>query len=144
MSDLAIAPHNGCPSVPAHPSNANVNANLASTTAKTIPGAFNGPSNTLGSVNQWLANVCCWTSAWNYQSQGTQYDDFGNFNYGATGTALGILSSALMWAGGLVKNINYWSKGQSNPYSNQPYTNSPQKTNMIAQGIQYAVNGCTN
>jgi hypothetical protein len=92
-----------CPSVPAHPSNANVTANMASTTAKTIPGAFNGLSNTLAGFNQWLANVCCWTSAWNYQLQGTQYDNCGNFNYGATGTASGIPSSALMWAGGLVK-----------------------------------------
>lgn len=75
---------------------------------------------------------------------GKQYDDFGNFNYGATGTALGLPSGVLMNAAGVVKNFNYWSKGQSNPYWNQPYTNDPQKMAMIAQGIQYAQNGCTN
>ena len=71
-----------------------------------------------------------------------QYDDFGNFKYGATRTALGLPQAAVMWAGGLVKNINYWSKGQANPYRNQPYMNDQHKMSMIAQGIQYAQNGC--
>jgi len=43
-----------------------------------------------------------------------------------------------------VKNLNYWSKFQGNPFWNQPYTNDPAKMAMIAQGMQYAQNGCTS
>lgn len=76
----------------------------------------------------------------NYNAAG--FDDFGNFSYGATGTALGIPSDALLLGAGMAKNVNYWSKGRSNPYSNQPRWNDPHKMNMIKQGIQFAQNGC--
>ena len=152
MLELATPPKTGtksCPSVPAHPANANVNANMAQTNAaKPIP-LVGGSALTASTVNaaSWFNNVCCWSSPWNYQADANgnwqpQYDDFGNFNYGATGTALGLPQAAVMWAGGLVKNINYWSKGQANPYRNQPYMNDRHKMSMIAQGIQYAQNGC--
>ena len=37
---------------------------------------------------------------WDYKQQGKQYEDFGNFNYGATGAALGLdLTTLLRMAG---------------------------------------------
>jgi hypothetical protein len=112
----------------------------------TSMGAY-GPLDPLSSkvidAGRWFSNICCWKSSWNYQKgDNPQYDDFGNFNYGATGAALGIPSGALMSIAGFKKNIDYWSKFQSNPYSNKPFSNDPNKMKMIAQGIQYAKNGC--
>jgi len=151
---LGLCAANPCPPVPPHPPNANVNANMAAVSPG--PNPFGLPGNidsissaTYSAINwsarfqSWAQNVCCWNSAWGYQSQGAQYDDFGNFNYGATGTALGLSSSELLIAAGIVKNFNYWSKGESNPYSNQPLTNDPHKMDMIVQGIKFAKNGCT-
>jgi hypothetical protein len=102
------------------------------------------PASTLArNAFRWFGNVCCWTSPWNYQAQSPQYDEFGNFNYGATGTALGIPAPILVGAAGLKKNFDFWSKGQSNPYSSQPHTNAPSKTRAIMNGIQYARAGCS-
>ena len=69
----------------------------------------------------------------NYNASG--YDDFGNFNYGATGTALGVSSNALLFGAGVAKNVNYWPKGKGNPHSKQPPWNDPHKMDLIRQGI---------
>ena len=105
-------------------------------------------SATVVRLTAWVENICCWSSTWNFQGGDNgnaylpQFDDAGNFNFGATGIATGVPSSALMWGAGFAKNLNYWSKFKANPYSSQPYTNDPHKMAMIAQGIQYAQNGC--
>jgi hypothetical protein len=104
------------------------------------------PSATLFGIqfSQWFQRINSWTSAWNYNALDPKYDDAGNFTFGATGKALGLPASAIMWGGGLKKNYDYWSKGEPNPYFSFPYTNAPHKMLMIAQGIQYAQNGCNH
>jgi RHS repeat-associated protein len=95
-------------------------------------------------LKTWLQNVCCQDSPWNYKTQGQQYDNAGNQNYGATGTSLGIPGGVLETTAGLKKNYDYLSKGKINPYWNQPFMNDPTKTNAINEGIQYTNNGCSN
>lgn len=146
------AAQKSCPSVPLWPPNKpSVNANMQqSQSPQPIPGLglVSAASTNLTRLATWFGNVCCWSSTWNFQggddgsSYLPQYDNAGNFNFGATGVAAGVPATALMWGGGLVKNVNYWSKGKPNPYRNQPYMNDPAKMAMIARGIQYAQNGC--
>jgi RHS repeat-associated protein len=133
-----------CPAVPAHPPNASVNANMLQTSASVpVPDQYGGllTEKTIQG-GMWFHNVCCWSSLWGYQSQGVQYDDFGNFNYGATGIALGIPRPLLLGFAGIVKNFNYWEKGQLNPYWSKAWMNATSKTKMIDQGITHAKNGC--
>ncbi len=136
-----------CPPVPPHPADVSVDGNIAYTEAIsdfTVPGAL-GPSIPVGKIVApfvWFRDVCCWSSPWNYNAIGREYDDFGTFDYGATGVALGIPNNVLLGAAGIAKNLNYWSKGQSNPYLDQPLWNDPQKMDMIVQGINYAHLSC--
>jgi Bacterial toxin 44 len=106
---------------------------------------FNPAAAGLITLNTWFQNICCWDSAWNYNAKGQAYDNAGNQNFGATGTALGFSPSTLLIAAGLKKTfVDYLSKGKLNPYLFRPYMNAPAKTNAIQQGIQYVNNGCTN
>jgi len=128
-----------CPPVPLAPPNQSVDANIKETQRNAPPFTGLDASRGLDKIDRWLNNVCCWTAAWNFQQGGkTQFDDFGNFNYGATGAALGIPGAVLTRAASIKKFYDYWSKKKSNPYGG----NAGQKTAMIKLGIQYFQNGC--
>jgi hypothetical protein len=103
-----------------------------------IPGVVGSGLGAAANFSKWLKNVCCWSSPWKYQadSKGNwqpQYDDFGNFNFGATGTALGLPSPVVMSGGGLAKNWNYWSKGQWNPYWVETQ-DTPKESDLVLAG----------
>ncbi|WAH54532.1 polymorphic toxin type 44 domain-containing protein [Pseudescherichia vulneris] len=78
---------------------------------------------------------------WDYKNQlGHQYDDFGNFNYGAVGTAAGFPEQVLLRGAG-------WAQGHSgngNPakfgvwYGAAPYGDDPADQVWIRAGIDYA------
>jgi hypothetical protein len=77
-----------------------------------------------------------WASILEADKQGYQYDDAGNFNYGATGTAIGIPSSVLLKGADAYKNfMNFWHNKPMNG-------NEPQKNDMIQKGIDYVKNEC--
>ncbi len=40
---------------------------------------------------------------WDYKQQGRQYEDFGNFNFGATGAALGLSNYVLLRGAGIAQ-----------------------------------------
>jgi len=76
---------------------------------------------------------------WDYKNQPTmkanlQYDAFGNFNYGATGTALGLTSIQLQSMAGLFNT----SDGSGIPFISPPYGDRTQDNYQIQQGIAYA------
>ncbi|MEE1925290.1 polymorphic toxin type 44 domain-containing protein [Pseudomonas sp. 148P] len=76
---------------------------------------------------------------WNYKRQGRKYEDFGNFNYGATGTAAGISEEVLLRGAGWAQS----QAGTSEPefgswWSNAPYGDDPKDQRQIKAGIEYA------
>jgi hypothetical protein len=72
------------------------------------------------------------------------YQDFGNFNYGATGAAAGIPQQVLLRAAGDAQIAAGTSQpGWGTPTSlSGPYGDDPQDQAMIMLGITYAQNGC--
>jgi len=135
----------GCPAVPTAPPGANVNQNMAK--AK-IQGIFN-PLAPL-----WFYNQVNYGGAMDYKTQGAQYEDFGNFNYGATGTAAYAPSFTLLRAAGWAQRGHPSSPQFGgnpgslpgmvlNPFGGTaPYGDDPHDQQMIQQGIQYARMGC--
>jgi hypothetical protein len=143
---FALAPSKaGCPAVPTHPSGANVNQNMAK--AK-IQGIFN-PLAPL-----WFYNQVNYGGPMDYKTQGAQYEDFGNFNYGATGTAAYAPAFTLLRAAGWAQrghpsspqfggNPGSLPSMVLNPFGGTaPYGDDPHDQQMIQQGIQYARMGC--
>lgn len=78
---------------------------------------------------------------WDYKNIfGRQYANFGNFNYGAVGTAAGINKEILLRAAG-------WAQGKSGTreeensvwYGASPYGDDPVDQGWIKAGIDYAI-----
>jgi hypothetical protein len=85
---------------------------------------------------------------WDYKQQGREYADFGNFNYGVTGTAAGFTEAALLRIAGWAQvqagtsrpewgvPVTLWQAllgvgGQA------PYGDDPQDQYWVSQGIKY-------
>ena len=75
---------------------------------------------------------------WDYKQKGSEYQDFGNFNYGVTGKAAGIPDQVLLrgagWAqeqaGTSQSNWGHW-------WGSSPYGDDPQDQAQIQAGINY-------
>ena len=84
---------------------------------------------------------------WDYKQQGP-YDDFGNFNFGATGAALGYPDSILLRGAGALKALERRLRHQpdppdvGSPFGDPPYGNERDKQEMIRRGIEYFKHGC--
>jgi type VI secretion system secreted protein VgrG len=84
---------------------------------------------------------------WDYKQQGG-YDDFGNFNFGAMGAALGYSDSVLQRGAGGLKVLERAFRHQQtppafgSPFGAYPYGNELQKQEMIKRGIEYFRRGC--
>lgn len=77
---------------------------------------------------------------WNYKTRiGRQYENFGNFHYGAVGTAAGISSPVLLRAAGWAQSKS--GNGQSKDghwYGSPPFGDDPTDQFWIKCGIDYA------
>ena len=77
---------------------------------------------------------------WDYKQQDSIYEDFGNFNYGATGTAMGIPPDILLrgagWAS--IKADPNRRRIYGTPFGDKPYGDDPRDAFWIIQGINYA------
>lgn len=76
---------------------------------------------------------------WDYKQKGRDFEAFGNFNYGACGTAAGISEEVLLRAAGWAQS----RAGTSNAAFGQwwgdiPYGDDPQDQEWIKAGIAYA------
>lgn len=75
-----------------------------------------------------------------YKQQNRLWAEFGNFNYGATGTAAGIPENILLQAAGVAQ----WVAGTSNTakwgyfFEKPPYGDAPEDQRAIREGIAYA------
>jgi RHS repeat-associated protein len=134
-----------CPPVPVHPAGADINKNMA--LAKN-EGIFN-PLAPL-----WFRNQVDYGKPWDYKTQGSQYEDFGNFNYGATGTAAYAPAFTLRRAAGRAQRGHPASPQFGgdpgslpsiflNPFGGTaPYGDDPNDQSQMNLGIQYARMGC--
>ena len=76
---------------------------------------------------------------WDFKQRGPQYENFGNFHYGAVGTAAGISREILLRAAGAAQSragtsnieFGYW-------WSAAPYGDDPKDQHWIIKGIDYA------
>ena len=65
-------------------------------------------------------------------------EDFGNFNYGATGAALGLTEDELHRAAGAKQILDHWEEpsGYTDPLA-YPYGDDPRDAAMIRKGMEY-------
>ncbi|WP_164055861.1 polymorphic toxin type 44 domain-containing protein, partial [Serratia marcescens] len=76
---------------------------------------------------------------WDYKQQNRALANFGNFNYGATGTAAGIPAEILLMGAGFAQSRAGTSRSEwSHWYQRPPYGDDPQDQYWIKQGIDYA------
>ena len=82
---------------------------------------------------------------WDYKQQGSDYEDFGNFNYGATGAAFGFPDSVLLNEAGRAQQAagtslpSWGSPGPSLfPFlDTAPFGDDPQDQYWIKEGIDF-------
>ncbi|MEQ4532454.1 MAG: polymorphic toxin type 44 domain-containing protein [Mixta sp.] len=76
---------------------------------------------------------------WDYKQQNPALVNFGNFNYGATGTAAGIPFNILLMGGGFAQSRAGTSQKEwGHWYQHPPYGDDPKDQYWIQQGIDYA------
>ena len=103
--------------------------------AKSQVGMVLGPSDYM-----WFFHMVRNGGPWDYKQGGRQFADFGNFNFGAVGYAMGIPEQILLRAAG-------WAQSQAGTSASSwsywwwltPYGDDPMDQKMIEAGIQYAV-----
>jgi RHS repeat-associated protein len=113
-----------CPTVPTAPACANIDKNIADARQHFDP--------------NWFYDQVRNHGPWDYKQQGSQYQDFGNFNYGATGSAFGFLDQILLRMAGYAQqqagtSLPVWN----GPLGGPPYGDDPADQVLIQQGIQY-------
>jgi RHS repeat-associated protein len=121
-----------CPSVPPVPPGVNIDANIL--LAELMSG---GPP---GLELWWWVGMVSPSGQWDYKVQGPAlvYEDFGNFNYGATGAALGLPQGVIFRGAGAAQwwwgpYRPQWGK----PWGGPPYGDQPQDQPVIKAGIEY-------
>ena len=76
---------------------------------------------------------------WDYKQKGGEYDNFGNYNYGATGYAAGVPENILLRAAGWAQKRAGMSKKQWGEYwFQEPYGDDPLDQHWIKKGIEHA------
>lgn len=76
---------------------------------------------------------------WDYKNGQPQYESFGNFNYGAVGTAAGISEAVLLRAAGAAQSLAGTSQAEFDKWwSEAPYGDDPVDQVWIKAGIDYA------
>ena len=113
-----------CGKVPPAPPGVNIDANMKQANKNWNP--------------KWFYDQVRGKGPWDYKQRGSIYEDFGNFNFGATGSAFGFPSSVLKRGAGWANQIaDPTRKGLGSPYGSYPYGDDPQDQNQISNGIDY-------
>jgi putative RNase toxin 44 of polymorphic toxin system len=116
-----------CPPIPTHPSNVKVTDNINQ--------AAQHNDGLAGDL--WFYSQVTNFGPWDYKRQDPAYDDFGNFNFGATGPAVGFDADMLLRGAGAKK----WWESKGSPYGvpwgGPPYGNQVGKQAWIQDGINY-------
>jgi RHS repeat-associated protein len=138
----------GFQQIPIHSPNSNLDVNiriaqqhkLTTWWFNFIPGPIGEAARNynLSQLN-WFKNKVNTGNEWDYKKDCPDYADFGNFNYGATGTAMGIPDEILYRAAGAVQIITDFKLilnglkpiGQSGPFGAYPYGDDPNDQKII-------------
>jgi len=142
----SVPPQDKCPPVPAYPSGADINKNIE-TAKKMGLASFLNPLKPVIDARAllWFRNQVKNNGPWDYKQQGRQYQDFGNFNYGATGLALGLGETFLLREAGRAQIAAGTSKpewgdpgSRANPWGGKPpYGDDPDDQEQIKKGFAY-------
>lgn len=122
--DPALAAYRARPVVPKAPPDASVATNIEE--AKRHRGDA-----------VWFYNQVKPNGPWDYKTQGLDYEDFGNFNYAATGAALGLSDDDLARAAGGVQKILPGKRYPGQPWGRPPYGDQPEDQFRIRDGLAY-------
>ncbi len=120
-----------CPSVPQAPPGASCPSNINQAQQSYDP--------------LWYYNQVRNGGNWDYKQLGQQYQNFGNFNYGATGAAFGFPSWLLYRGAGFASSRAYGNSAPSywgSWYGSYPYGDDPLDQYWISLGLQYYRCGC--
>ena len=100
-----------------------------------------------GQINPlWFRNMVRNKGPWDYKQQGSVYQDFGNFNYGATGRSLGFYRQTLLQEAGRAQQAAGTSRpGWGHPPSSRwdiyggqpPYGDDPDDQEQINNGADF-------
>ena len=129
------APKKNCPPVPKHPKGADVDANIR------VTEAANNADPTGNGAKVWWANQVKTGGVWDYKLQTpdqSTYDDFGNFNYGATGAVFNFSFNTLKTGAAMARLLRH----PLDQLKQNGLTNPAAKNDMIRQGMQYKQNDC--
>ena len=75
--------------------------------------------------------------AWDYKQLGSQYEEFGNYNYGVTGRAAGFSENTLLrMAGWAHRREKTNSEYRGHPLGKSPYGDDPKDQKWIKEGIK--------
>jgi hypothetical protein len=86
----------------------------------------------------WWAEQVAPGGPWDYKRQDRRYIPFGNFNYGAAGSAAGFSPDALLRAAGWAQlGAGNWSPEFGVPWGGPPYGDDPDDQDWIKRGIEY-------
>jgi hypothetical protein len=125
------------PSVPLTPPGADVNKNIKFIEEITMNILTSPQGSYLTTVSIWVGLVTP-DGNWDYKKDDLQYADFGNFNYGATGSAPGLSSDSLLRAAGAVQILSHASQPEwGHPWGEPPYGDDPKDQEQIQAGIDY-------
>jgi hypothetical protein len=118
--------------VPTHPADADVDTNMAE-----AAGMWPNPFAFRDAVKN--------GGPWDYKQRAAEYQNFGNFNYGATGAAWGFAEETLKRQAGAAQmaagtSKREWQKrgGRNNSQLLPPYGDDPIDQLWIQRGIDYA------
>ncbi|WP_458129170.1 polymorphic toxin type 44 domain-containing protein [Pseudomonas sp. Z2-11] len=76
---------------------------------------------------------------WDYKKLSAEYEAFGNFNYGATGTAAGFSEDVLLRAAGLAQSRAGTTTAEFGTWWGQaPFGDDPGDQRWIKEGVKYA------
>jgi len=138
------ADNKSCPAVPAHPGYGNVNANMSA--AKAAPFAIYSFYKLVRNHGPWDYKQAKNLNDFGQIINQSPFEDFGNFNFGATAASLGLpLSVALRGAGYAgVKaqpGSTSWDAIKA-ALGSSPYGDAPQDQSMIINGYNFSKQGC--
>ena len=87
----------------------------------------------------WFYNQVNTGGPWDFKQRGSQYENFGNFHYGAVGTTFGFSEEILLRAAGAVQIKDKTNKPEyGSPLGGPPYGDDPKDQAMIKAGIKFA------
>jgi hypothetical protein len=149
ISSQKLAKTKTCPAVPNGPGTSVLNSNISF--ARNMGQAYSildGPFVGFAAKLLWFRSMVKGRSLWDFKNQPyhhahPEYADFGNFNYGATGNAVGLPTSILLRGAGYAQSKAGTSTSTwGHWWGFAPYGDDPEDQQQIKNGIQYAQEEC--